>query len=77
MVILIRFLLIVLIPIILSVLCNAVISWRTQKQQSVAASTANAEYMVFSLTSRQAVQYKHAFKQIGHSIDINLNCDNK
>ena len=34
---------------------DAVISWRTQKQQSVAVSTTEAEYMALSLTSRQAV----------------------
>ena len=34
---------------------DAIISWWTQKQQSVAISTTEAEYMALSLTSRQAV----------------------
>ena len=56
---------------------DAVISWRTQKQQSVAVSTTEAKYMALSLTSRQAVWYEHALKQISHSTNINLYCDNQ
>ena len=56
---------------------DTVISWQTQKQQSVAVSTTEAEFMALSLTSRQAVWYEHAFNQISHSTDINLYCDNQ
>ena len=82
-VILMRILPIALILVILSLvtycfmLGDAVISWRTQKQQSVAVSTTEAEYMALSLTSRQAVWYEHILNQIGHSTDINLYCDNQ
>ena len=54
---------------------DAVISWWTQKQQSVAVSTTEAEYIGLFPTSRQAVWYEHAFNQIGHSTDINLYCN--
>ena len=56
---------------------DAVMSWRTQKQQSVAVSTTETEYMALSLTSRQAVWYEYTFKQIGHFTDINLYCVNQ
>ena len=53
------------------------ISWSSKKQQSVAVSTTEAEYMALSLASRQAVWYQHAFQQLNLPLDIHMNCDNQ
>ena len=41
------------------------ISWLCKKQQSVASSTTEAEYMALATTSRRAVWYPNAFIQLG------------
>ena len=43
---------------------QCLISWVSKKQQSVATSTTEAEYMALSLTARQAVWYQHAFHEM-------------
>jgi hypothetical protein len=53
------------------------ISWMSRKQQSVATSTTEAEYMALSLAARQASWYEQGFKQFKLSIPISLNCDNQ
>ena len=49
----------------------------SKKQQSVATSSTEAEYMALSLTARQAIWYKHAFKQLKLTIPIHLKYDNQ
>ena len=44
------------------------ISWLSKKQQSVASSTIEAEYMALTTTFRQAVWYLNTFKQLGYTI---------
>jgi len=48
----------------------------SKKQQSVATSTTEAEYMALSLTARQAIWYMHGFQQLKLTIPIHLKCDN-
>ena len=55
---------------------NCPISWMLKKQQSVATSTTEAEYMVLSLAARQAIWYMHGFQQLKLTIPIYLKCDN-
>ena len=52
------------------------ISWLSRKQQSVASSTIEAEYMPLATTSRQAVWYLIAFTQLGYAIPITIMADN-
>ena len=52
------------------------ISWMSKKQQSVATSTTEAEYMALSLTAQQAIWYMHSFQQLHFNIPIDLKCDN-
>ena len=48
----------------------------SKKQQSVASSTTEAEYMALATTSRQAVWYLYAFTQLGYTIPITIMADN-
>ena len=52
------------------------ISWLSKKQQSVASSTIEAEYMALATTSRQAVWYLNAFTRLCHTIPITIMADN-
>ena len=52
------------------------ISWLSKKQQSVASSNTEAEYMALATTSRQAVWYLNAFTQLGYTIPITIMEDN-
>ena len=52
------------------------IFWLSEKQQSVASSTTEAEYMALATTSRQAVWYLNAFTQVGYTIPITIMADN-
>ena len=52
------------------------ISWLSKKQQSVASSTAEAEYMALATTSRQPVWYLNAFTQLAYTIPITIMADN-
>ena len=52
------------------------ISWHAKKQQSVASSTTEAEYMALATTSWQAVWYLNACKQVGYTIPITIMADN-
>ena len=52
------------------------ISWLSKKQQSVASSTTEAEYMALATISRQAVWYFNAFRQLGYNIPITIMADN-
>ena len=52
------------------------ISWLSKKQQSVASSTTEAEYMALATTSRNAVWYLNAFTQLGYTIPITIMADN-
>ena len=51
------------------------ISWLSKKQQSVASSTTEAEYMALATTSRQALWYINAFTQLGYYIPITIMAD--
>ena len=55
---------------------GSAISWLSKKQQSVASSTTEAEYMALATTSRQAVWYLNAFTQLGYTIPITIMADN-
>ena len=48
------------------------ISWLSKKQQSVASSNTEAEYMALAPTSRQAVWYLNAFTQLGYTTRITI-----
>ena len=52
------------------------ISWLSKKQQSVASSTTEAEFLALATTSRQAVWYLNAFTQLGYNIPITIMADN-
>jgi hypothetical protein len=56
---------------------NCAISWMSKKQQSVAVSTTEAEYMALSLAARQAIWYMHGFQQLKLTIPIHIRCDNQ
>jgi hypothetical protein len=53
------------------------ISWMSRKQQSVATSTTEAEYMALSLMARQATWYEIGFQQLKLDIPIHIFCDNQ
>ena len=55
---------------------NSTITWKSQKQKSVATSTTVAEYMVLSLTARQIVWLKNALKELRIEVSCALRCDN-
>ena len=55
---------------------SCAISWLSKKQQSVASSTTEAEYVALATTSRQAVWYLNAFTQLGYTITITIMADN-
>ena len=51
------------------------ISWLSKKQQSVAASTTDAEYVALATTSSPAIWYLNSFTQLGYSIPITIMVD--
>ena len=52
------------------------ISWLFKKEQSIACSTTEAEYMALATTSRQAVWYHNAFTQLSYIIRITIMAEN-
>jgi hypothetical protein len=56
---------------------NSAISCMSKIQKPVSTSTTEAEYMVFSLTARQAIWYKPSFEQFKIKIPIHLLCNNQ
>ena len=55
---------------------NSTITWKSQKQKSVATSTTEAEYMALSLAARQMVWLKNALKELRIEVSCALRCDN-
>jgi hypothetical protein len=57
---------------------KSLISWLSKKQNSVATSTTEAEYMALSVSARQALWYIHRFQELGlgFTIPATLHCDN-
>ena len=53
------------------------ISWLSKRQQSVACSTIEVEYMAVATTSRQGVWYLNAFIQLCYTIHITIMADNR
>ena len=58
------------------ILNGCAISCLSKKQQSVASSATEAEYMSLATTCRQAVWYLNAFTQLGYNIAITIMADN-
>jgi len=58
---------------------STLISWMSRKQKSVALSTAEAEYIVASLASCEAVWFRKLFSELfGHVLDTTvIFCDNQ
>lgn len=55
---------------------RAAISWKSRKQDSIACSTVEAEYIALSLATRQIQWYIKGFKDFGLSIPCAIFCDN-
>ena len=55
---------------------DSCISWISKKQNSVAMSTTEAEYMSLSVAARQAIWYLHGSQELGLTIPITVRCDN-
>ena len=58
------------------ILNGCAISFLSKKQQSIASSTTEAEYMALATTSRQGVSYLNAFTQLRYAIPITIMADN-
>ncbi|KAG5868384.1 hypothetical protein JTB14_018174 [Gonioctena quinquepunctata] len=56
---------------------GSVVCWCTKKQQSVAVSTTEAEYMALSSTCRQAMWMSQLLEDLGQNIKPLLLCDNQ
>ena len=52
------------------------ISWLSNKQQSVASSTIEAEYIALATISREAIWYLNAYTQLGYTMPITIMADN-
>ena len=55
---------------------DCAMSWLTKKQQSVASSTRQAEYMALATTSHQGVWYRNPLTQLDDTIPIKIMADN-
>lgn len=58
-------------------MCNGAISWKSQKQKTVAMSSAEAEYMAISETAKEAIHIKNFLKELKLKIDIKMFNDNQ
>lgn len=56
---------------------NAVVSWSSKKQQSVAVSTTEAEYMALSASCRQVMWMSYLLKDFNNTLQPLLLCDNQ
>lgn len=56
---------------------GAAISWNAKRQQTVALSTTEAEYMSLSSATQEAIWLKTLNDELFSSVQIEMNCDNK
>lgn len=56
---------------------QAVVCWSSKKQQSVAVSTTEAEYMALSAACRQTIWMSYITKDLRVSLSLKLYCDNQ
>ncbi|XP_054015930.1 uncharacterized protein LOC128896588, partial [Hylaeus anthracinus] len=59
------------------VMWNAAISWKSQKQKTVAMSAAEAEYMAITETAKEAIHIKNFLKELKLKVDIKMFNDNQ
>ena len=51
------------------------LSWKSQKQSTVAQSTAEAEYIAACSVSKECVHLKHLLLELGYPVNITVYCD--
>lgn len=56
---------------------NGPISWKSQKQSTVALSSCEAEYIAMSTATQEAIWYYNLQKELKQENSINLFCDNQ